>query len=324
MAETSFPLTGADLKDDQWAQAVGASGSGVLDDWGNPYALTINTNDTITLRPSTSGAARAVVNGFGHRMDSTKSLSLPAVSSKTQYNVGLLYDPKNAALPVSAVVLKGATVPLSDGQVFCPLYTFIRSAGQTLAAATLLTVKPRIQPQLLMASSEALLATSPLLFLYGTEVECTDLGRSYRAAGSTTSPRWEPSSTQGTWQGTRDTQTLKSGVRTALGLFAAKVARNADWMTMSSGAFKLEDGIYTITATMLIGSASRGRSFVEIAPSSASGESLARGPIGDGEYAGTAAWTGYVTASTPLAIWAFKENAGTGAPTVKLSVTRIA
>lgn len=324
MAETSFPLTGADLKDDQWAQTVGASGSGVLDDWGNPYALVVNSNDTVTIRPSTSGTARAIVNGFGHRLDSTKALSLPAVSTTTQYNIGLLYDPANSAQPVTLVVLVGTTVPLKDGQVFCPLYIVTRSAGQTLAAAKLLKVCPRIQPQLLVASSEALLATNPTLFLYGTEVECTDVGRSYRAAGSSASPRWEPNSAQGTWQGTRTTQSLKSGVRTALGIFTEKLVRNADWMTMSSGAFKVEDGIYVITATMLIGSASRGRSFIEIAPSSASGESLARGPIPDGEYVGTATWTGYVTASTPLAIWALKENAGSAAPTVKLSVTRIA
>ncbi|MBF4603770.1 hypothetical protein [Curtobacterium sp. VKM Ac-2884] len=324
MTETSFPLAGQDLKDDAWAQTVGAFGSGVLDDWGNPYALDININDTVTIRPSTSGVARAVVNGFGHRLDAPKNLPIPAVSGATWYNIGLLYDPENALLPVSLVVLKGTTVPLDTGQEFCPLYTIIRYAGQTLAAAKLLRVLPRVQPQLLMASSEALLAQSPLLFLYGTEVECTDVGRTYRAAGSPASPRWEPNSTQGVWQGTRDTQTVKSGVRTVLGAFSAKVARNADWMTMSSGAFKLEDGIYVITATILLGSASRGRSFVEIAPSAATGESLARGPIADGEYAGTASWTGFVSASTPLAIWMLKENAGTGAPTVKLSVTRIA
>lgn len=324
MTETSFPLEGYDLKDDVWAQTVGAVGSGILDDWGNPYALDINIGDTVTIRPSTSGVARAVVNGFAHRMDAPISLPIPAVSGSTRYNIGLLYDPENAVLPVSLVVLKGTTVPLDVGQAFCPLYTIIRYAGQTLAAAKLLTVMPRIQPQLLMASSEALLAQSPLLFLFGTEVQCTDVGRTYRAAGTRVSPRWEANSTQGTWQGARSTQAVKSGVRTVVGAFSATVSRNADWMTMSAGAFKLEDGIYVITATILLGSSSRGRSFVEIAPSAASGESLARGPIGDGEYAGTAAWTGFVSASTPLAIWMLKENAGAVTPTVKLSVTRIA
>jgi hypothetical protein len=190
MAETSFPLVGADLTDPAWAQTVGAVGSGIIDDWGNPYAITINTNDTVTIRPSTtSGAARAVVNGFGHSMDAAVTLPIPAVSAKTQYNIGLLYDPANAAQPVSLVVLKGTTVPLTTGQKFLPFYVFVRYSGQTLAAATLFSPKPRLRNTLYMGSDTDLQQISPLLFLYCTEVVLP--GKTYLAKGSTTNPTWE-------------------------------------------------------------------------------------------------------------------------------------
>lgn len=189
MAETSFPIVGADLTDPAWGQTVGAVGNGIIDDWGNPYGITVNTNDTVTIRPSSTGSAKAVVNGFGHAMDSTKTLPVPAVTSKTQYNIGLLYDPKNAALPVSLVVLKGTTVPLTDGQDFLPLYVIVRSSGQTLTAAALYDPKPRLRNTLYVASANDLLMMSPLLFPYCTEVVTTS--GTYIAKGSTSNPVWE-------------------------------------------------------------------------------------------------------------------------------------
>src|SRR5438132_726924 len=108
MTESSFPLVDKKMSDAIWAQSVGAVGNGILDDWGSPYAVIVNTNDTITIRPSTtSGVARAVVNGFGHQIDADVNLPIPAVTTPTLYQVGLLYDPQNSALPVKIVVLKG-------------------------------------------------------------------------------------------------------------------------------------------------------------------------------------------------------------------------
>ncbi|MBF4613742.1 hypothetical protein [Curtobacterium sp. VKM Ac-1376] len=191
MAETSGPIVGADLTDGVWAQTVGAVGNGILDDWGNPYAITVNTNDTVTVRKSTvSGYARAVVNGFGHQIDADVTLPVPAVTSSTKYYVGLLYSPSNPAQPVKLVVLKGATVPLDAGQEFLTLHQFTRSAGQTLAAATLYSPLPKIRPSVQVETREALLQMSPLLFLRGTEAYCIDVDFAYRSTGTAASPLW--------------------------------------------------------------------------------------------------------------------------------------
>lgn len=191
MTESSFPIVDQKLTDGAWAQTVGAVGNGILDDWGNPYAMTVNTNDTVTIRRSTvSGYARAVVNGFGHQIDANVNLTVPAVTSTTIYYIGLLYSPSNAAQPVKLTVLKGNTVPLETGQEFLTLHQFTRGAGQTLAASTLYSPLPSVRPSIHVTSRAALLQMSPLLFLRGTEAYCMDVDFAYRAAGTFAASQW--------------------------------------------------------------------------------------------------------------------------------------
>lgn len=191
MTETSFPLVDADLEDDFWAQTVGAAGNGILDDWGNPYAMTVNTNDTVTIKPSTTtGVARAVVNGFGHRIDAPQTLPVPGVTSATSYHVGLLYDPANAANPVILTVLKNLSLPLPSGQVFVTLHQFQRAAGQTLAAATRYSPLTKVRQTVTVDTAAALQAMNPRLFLRGTTAYCFSTDATYVAGGTATAPEW--------------------------------------------------------------------------------------------------------------------------------------
>jgi hypothetical protein len=193
MTEYSQPLVGVDLEDDYWSQAVGASGNGILEDWGNPYAITVNTNDTVTIKVSSVGGdARAVVAGFAHRMDANQVLSVPAVSTTTTYWIGLLYDPASTTIPVMLKVLTGATLTLAAGQQFLPIHQIVRTSGQALLSATLLQMRPRIAPTITAPQAAGLLATSPRSFLYGTTVYCVDTARTYRALGTASTPSWAP------------------------------------------------------------------------------------------------------------------------------------
>lgn len=283
MTESSFPVVGQDLTDAAWGQTVGATSNGVLDDWGSPYAIVVNTNDTVTIKRSTrSGFARAVVSGFGHQMDADVTLSVPAVTSTTKYHVGLLHDPANTALPVRLAVLKGTTVPLTAAQDFLPLYIFVRQSGQTLAAAKLYSPRPRVQPRMIVASPDDLQQMDPTLFLYGTEILASSTRRTYRAAGSLASPTWAPGPTQGYWSGARATQMANQNVSQVLG-FAESSSENADWMSMSAqGVFKLEPGLYMVTATLTLPQLATGRSFVQISTESSTAP-FARGGLGSGD-----------------------------------------
>lgn len=290
MAETSFPIVDQDLTDGAWGQTVGSTANGILDDWGGPYAIVVNTNDTVTIRRSTrSGVARAVVSGFGHQIDADVTMPVPAVTSSTKYHIGLLHDPENETLPVKLVLLKGSTVPLEPGQSFLPLHIFIRQQGQTLAASQLYSPRPRVQPRLVVGAADDLQQMDPTVFLYGTEVLAIDQRRTFRAAGSLTSPQWVGGALQGYWRGQRATQMANANRSAILG-FTASSTDNDSWMSMAdSGVFTLDPGMYQITATMVLPQKATGRSFVEIGPTDGGAEAArprhvrgGRGPrVGD-------------------------------------------
>jgi hypothetical protein len=192
MTESSFPIVGADFTSDQWSQALSGFGNGVIDDWGSPYAITLNTNDTATIAVSTvTGMARALVAGFGHRLTAPVTLPIPAVSSTTTYTIGLLYDPGQAATPVALTVLTG-NVTLTTGQVWLPLYVIVRQASQALTSATLSAPLVRLTPRLSVSSQAALLAQNPQTYLRGTTVFCTDTAATFRASLVGSTPTWVP------------------------------------------------------------------------------------------------------------------------------------
>ena len=324
MTETAFPIVGTDLTNAAWGQTVGASSNGILDDWGNPYAIVVNTNDTVTIKRSTLGVARAVVNGFGHQIDADVTLTVPPVTSTTRYHVGLLYDPANATLPVKLVVLKGATVPLQAGQDFLQLYVFVRQSGQTLAASTLYSPRPRVQPRLVVSNPDDLLALDPTTFLWGTEILATSTRRTYRATGTLSAASWSPGPTQGYWRGLRTTALANQNLSAVLG-FARSSGENDDWMYMSDqGVFKFEPGLYTITATMTLPRLATGRSFLQIS-SSGSSTALARGGFGSGEDTGSVTLPIRVTDSNQgYQILGYQTTGKQINPTFSLNILRTA
>jgi uncharacterized membrane protein len=328
MAETSFPIVGTDLTDDAWSQAVGAGQQGILEDWGSPYALVVNTNDTITIKVSAmTGVAQAVVAGFGHQLDANMTVSVPAVTSTTTYWIGLLYDPTNATLPVSVQVLKGTTPPVTSGQQFLPLYSFVRASGQTLAASTQYSMRPRIEPHLSMATESAVLAMYPMSFLYGTTIYAYDTKRSYKAAGSPSAPVWAGGPQQGLWRGYR-TQDVGNAIRSAFGAYTASVTNNsASWFEDTNGVITLDPGIYTMTATMTLGNGTQkatGRTFVEIAPSDSSSAAWARGSMPVGEDTTSTSFQLSVTSVTTFRVYVFQTTGDDNNVGVSLNIARIA
>jgi hypothetical protein len=190
MTESSFPIVNADFTDSQWSQIVGSRGSGILDDWGNPYGLTIGTDDTITIGISTrSGVARAVVGGFGHQMDAAVKLSVP--TGANDYHVGLLYAPTGTPT-VRLVVLAGSTPTVPAGGAYSPMYKIRRAAGQTLATAAVFRMRTRVQPRISVETQAGLLEVSPLLYLAGTLAYAQDTDRLLRAGGTVATPLWVP------------------------------------------------------------------------------------------------------------------------------------
>lgn len=150
MTETSFPLTNNDFTNAQWTHIFSALGDGIIDDGGQPFTLTLNAStDTGTLSlSSVSGAVnRAVVGGFGYQTDAALTVSLPPVSATTVYQVGLFYDPTNAAHPVTSQVRTGA-LNLTGDQAFLPLYSVTRAPNSSLSAATVADLRGWFRPSI--------------------------------------------------------------------------------------------------------------------------------------------------------------------------------
>lgn len=196
MAESSFPVLGQPLTDQQWGQVTLGFGSGVLGATSGNYALVGVNNATNTAQLSSGGAgsmSQAIVSGYYHRIDSNHSISLPAISSGTRtYYIGLTYDPlRHAELggPVSITVT--TSKPSGSGKVYLPLYEVPRVPNELLtdAIAKARVRRVLISPTLSVASIEEL--PDPATMMQGALCQTSNLNMIWRVSGS----RWVPLNT---------------------------------------------------------------------------------------------------------------------------------
>lgn len=168
MTETSFPVVEKPLTEDQWATIAHSFGQGVIDQGGLPYGLgTIDdVADTITITVDTiTGKNEGIVRGFVHSIDHAKALTLPAVSSTTTYEIGLVYDPLNHGTDAGPVRLDVWTSPgdTTGGKVRVVLYRVTRSPSSALSTSTIVENRQRISPQIVVTATADLPPTSAVL-----------------------------------------------------------------------------------------------------------------------------------------------------------------
>lgn len=193
MAETSFPIKGVPLTDQQWGQVTLGMGSGVLSAGGDPYGIVARDNgsDSITLGLGTGGLAQAIVQGFYHRLEADQVVSVPAVSGATTYYIGLTYDPTKHGAASGPVALTVSTAkPSGSGKVYLPLYEIIRNPNQLLTDATFRNRRVYISPNL-TASTQADLPPAGDM-LTGTLCTTTDTGTAWRVVDGTWVPANAP------------------------------------------------------------------------------------------------------------------------------------
>lgn len=180
MAEQSFPVIEKPMTDEQWKSVTLGIGDGILDEGGNPYRVTLsNQTDQATVEVDTiTGYNHAILRGFYHRMDAPISLDLPAVSSKTAYQVALRYDPTNAASPVKLGVWK--SLDKSNGKYYLVLATIERSPNQLLSNAALKSYRTKITPSI-QVDDEANLPDASTV-LWGTKAHCFRSNKTLRAS----------------------------------------------------------------------------------------------------------------------------------------------
>lgn len=193
MAEWCFPVDEQDFTDEQWAQTQVGSGHGVIDDWGDPYNLSLNSGaNTATVGlSSVSGAAKAVLHGFGHQIDQPVTLAL-SPNASTDNRISLIYTPAaDANTPaVVALTVEVGTPTLSSGQYRLPLWSVSVPASGGLSAATITDLRERLARNVAVNTDRP--QASPTSHTRGTRAYSLKSGIEFYATylPGTTTPAW--------------------------------------------------------------------------------------------------------------------------------------
>lgn len=164
MAEYSYPMLEQPLLMDQWRSVTLGIGSGVFDEGGGPYAISLdNVTNSATIRVDNRlGYAHAIVSGFYHKLDAPMKVNLPAVTKLTTYTIALCYEPLNTAKPVSLKVVTGA-LDETAGKEWLVLHKVTRQPNQLLTDAKVQTVKASIAPLINVRNFDDLPSPSEVL-----------------------------------------------------------------------------------------------------------------------------------------------------------------
>lgn len=186
MAQQSFPVIEQNMNADQWKSVTLGIGDGILDEGGNPYAVTAsNQTDQVTVSvDSKKGYAHAIVRGFYHKMDAPVQLPVPAVSTTTTYTVALKYDPTSTTSPVTLGIW--TSLDRSNGRYYLVICQITRQPNQLLTNAKFTPYTPNITPKIQVDYKDNL--PDPSTVLWGTEATCWRENSRYRATWN----RWSP------------------------------------------------------------------------------------------------------------------------------------
>lgn len=197
--ELSFPIAEKAMNADQYQATMLPSGTGIIDrgGGGGPFRL-INpdesTNEMTLTVDSKVGRAEAVINGFGFQMKQDVQVSLPYVSTRTVYHVGLEFDPTRLTTPLGPIrrVVHINTIPTTAGRIYLPLHRVTRQPNQLLQHATVERLTPRVAPVMYVWAEGH--KPDPELQLWGTICIVGQTGSMYRSAsaGESGTRGWQP------------------------------------------------------------------------------------------------------------------------------------
>lgn len=199
MAYTSFPIEEQPLSGAQWGQVMRGTGTGVIDYGGHPFRMKAVTtaddqSNTITLMvESGTGRAEAVMNGFFFRADSDITLTVPAVTSGTDYTIVLQFDPlrhTDPLGPIRPMVVAGG-FDRTQGKTYLALYRGRREPSSVLSSVQWKAVRPRVSPAILIDHPDDLPHPNADGYLYGTLARLNNSTREWQLRGSYGALEWK-------------------------------------------------------------------------------------------------------------------------------------
>lgn len=184
MSQNSYPKVETPFTDDQWKNLFLTLGRGIIDKGGFPYKLTArdSVTNTVTIGvDSRDGRNFAVLDGFLHTMDAPEQVSVPAVTTDTTYEIGLVYDPTQHNAPGGPITLTAWTTPADNtgGKSRLVLYRMTRKANLALGSTSYTEERPRACP-VFSVSTASQLPKNSLVLVDSIGVSRTS-GNLYRA-----------------------------------------------------------------------------------------------------------------------------------------------
>lgn len=275
MAEDSGPLFNQNFRDDTWRSIFGAEPGITGDVDGTAYAIALPPGSDSALLGSPTQDSVSVVAGFMHKIaqGQTHAVPLPPATDATTGRtdiVAVRYDPARFEVPGPCNLVRipgvegSAALPPYDGgppgaEDF-PLWAVTRKAGQALNQATVVDLRVRTGPNLLVPTGATLPADAPL----GTRAERDGIGYLRELVNGTRewTPRYQPirgqrstyrmargTSSEGEWQSNPAgaTRYLQGANQSTVAGPAGHVQRVAGADTSVGDQIRiLTDGLYRI------------------------------------------------------------------------------
>jgi len=168
MSQNSYPKVDAPFTDDQWKNLFLTLGRGIIDKGGFPYKLTArdSVTNTVTIGvDSRDGRNYAVLDGFMHFMDAPEQVSVPAVTTDTTYEIGLVYDPTMHNAEGGPITLTAWTTPADNtgGKSRLVLYRMTRKNNLALGSTPYTEERPRAVPTFSVSTASSLPQNSLVL-----------------------------------------------------------------------------------------------------------------------------------------------------------------
>lgn len=169
--EYSYPVVNQPMSDEMWVHLAKAWGSGVISYGGSPYRIG-NVNDvdnTLTMYAADDEGREsgAVLEGFAHRMTSSVEVPVEAVTTATDYVLGIQYDPLREGNPLKVGCFK-RPLDVTSGKKYIPLWEGTRNPSSVLSTVVWNTARSRIAPTTTVSRARYLPDPSHSGLMWGT------------------------------------------------------------------------------------------------------------------------------------------------------------
>jgi hypothetical protein len=173
MTQVSAPVVGEQFTDTSWRDLFGDEPGVVGDLDGSAYKITLAPDSDVAQIGSSTQNSTSRVAGFSHKIPiaASEGVTIPAASGSARTDLIVVrYNPDqadpSARVRLARIAGTSAGLPAYDasppGMEDLPLWAVTRQPGQALSQATLLDLRVRIGPALLIPVGAPLPLSSPL------------------------------------------------------------------------------------------------------------------------------------------------------------------